>query len=141
MQIFFLPYFGGNAHSWREVIALLPEFDCTAFSLAHIGIKDGVYSVENAIEELEVLALSSANGPFLLVGHSMGGKFALGVAAKGADDLKGVVLVAPSPPSPEPIPDEVRNRMLETHGTREAALVTIQETMSSRVSLAFFCIC
>ncbi len=126
MQIFFLPYFGGNAHSYRELIALLPEFECTAFSLAGIGIKDGKYSVENAIEELETLCLSSATGEFLLVGHSMGGKFALGVAAKGADDLKGVVLLAPSPPSPEPIPDEVRARMLNDHGSREAALVTIR---------------
>lgn len=126
MQIFFLPYFGGNAHSYREVIARLPEHECTAFSLAGIGIKDGKYSVANAIEELETLCLSTATGPFLLVGHSMGGKFALGVAAKGADDLRGVILLAPSPPSPEPIPGDVRARMLSTHGTREAALVTIQ---------------
>ncbi len=126
MQIFFLPYFGGNAHSWREVIALLPQFECRAFSLAHSGEKDGEYSVKNAVEEIETLLLSHATGEFLLVGHSMGGKFALGVAAKGADDLKGVVLVAPSPPTPEPIPDAERARMLSTHGTREAALETIR---------------
>ena len=134
MQIFFLPYFGGNAHSWREVIALLPEFECSAFSLAHIGIKDGEYSIGNAIEEVETLLLSSATGEFLIVGHSMAGKFALGVAAKGADDLRGVVLVAPSPPTPEPIPDEVRARMLTTHGTREAALVTIRGASHREIS-------
>ncbi|PQV62784.1 Pimeloyl-ACP methyl ester carboxylesterase [Abditibacterium utsteinense] len=134
MQIFFLPYFGGNAHSWREVIALLPEFECTAFSLARIGEKDGVYSVQNAVEEIETLLLSSASGEFVLVGHSMGGKFALGVAAKGADDLKALVLVAPSPPTPEPIPDEVRARMLESHGTREAALVTIRGASQREIS-------
>lgn len=134
MQIFFLPYFGGNAHSYRELIARLPDFECTAFSLAHIGIKDGQYSVENAVEELEVLCLSTATGPFLLVGHSMGGKFALGVAAKGADDLRGVVLIAPSPPTPEPIPDDVRARMLESHGTREAALETIRGASVREIS-------
>lgn len=134
MQIFFLPYFGGNANSWREVIALLPEWDCTAFSLAGIGEKEGVYSVQNAIEEIEVLCLSSATGEFLLVGHSMGGKFALGVAAKGADDLKGLVLIAPSPPTPEPIPKDVRARMLETHGTREAALTTIHGASKREIS-------
>ena len=134
MQIFFLPYFGGNAHSWHEVIAQLAEFECTAFSLANIGVKDGAYSVENAIEELDVLTLSTAMGEFLLVGHSMGGKFALGVAAKGADDLKGLILVAPSPPTPEPIPDAVRARMLETHGTREAALQTIRSVSKREIS-------
>ncbi len=134
MQIFFLPYFGGNAHSWRGVIARLPEYECTAFSLAGIGVKDGGYSVANAIEEIEVLALSTASGEWILVGHSMGGKFALGVAAKGADDLKGVVLVAPSPPTPEPIPAEVRARMLQTHGTRQAALETIRGASKREIS-------
>ncbi len=134
MQLFFLPYFGGNAQSWNEVIALLPEFDSTAFSLAHIGIKDGEYSVRNAIEELEVLLLSSATGEFIIVGHSMAGKFALGVAALGADDLRGLVLVAPSPPTPEPMPADVRARMLSTHGTREAALTTIRGASHREIS-------
>ena len=55
----------------------------------------------------------------------MGGKIALGVAAAKPVNLKGLVLLAPSPPSPEPIPDAVRARMLATHGTREAALQTL----------------
>jgi pimeloyl-ACP methyl ester carboxylesterase len=56
----------------------------------------------------------------------MTGKMALGVAAKRPAGLKGLVLLAPSPPTPEQIPDAVRARMLNDHGTREAAIITLR---------------
>ncbi len=55
---------------------------------------------------------------FVLVGHSMGGKIASLVAARTLDGssglfgLAGVVLLAGSPPSPEPMGDDARAQML-----------------------------
>ena len=37
---------------------------------------------------------------YVLVGHSMGGKFAQLIASRRPRGLEGLVLVAPSPPSP-----------------------------------------
>lgn len=52
-------------------------------------------------------------GSCVLVGHSMGGKIATIVAAEAAGAVAGVVLVAASPPSPEPIDEARRARMID----------------------------
>lgn len=59
-----------------------------------------------------------ARGPWMLGGHSMGGKIAALVAARvlrgdaALFGLRGMVLMAPSPPRPEPMDEERRERML-----------------------------
>lgn len=61
---------------------------------------------------------AQVSGPWVLLGHSMGGKIASCVAARslrGTDPifgLMGIVLLAPSPPTPEPMDDERRELML-----------------------------
>jgi pimeloyl-ACP methyl ester carboxylesterase len=50
--------------------------------------------------------------PWLVVGHSMGGKIATITAAQAPAGLAGVVLVAASPPSPEPMDEARRAEML-----------------------------
>lgn len=47
-------------------------------------------------------------GNYVLVGHSMGGKIALALAAARPPGLRGLLLLAPSPPTPEPISDAAR---------------------------------
>jgi pimeloyl-ACP methyl ester carboxylesterase len=128
MQIFFFPYFGGGPSEYNGVLTRLDEFDCVAFSNAGLGQRGDIYSVRAAIEDMGTLIESHVEEgeEYVLVGHSMTGKIALGVAAGQPTGLKGLVLLAPSPPTPEAIPDAVRERMLTSHGTREAALTTLR---------------
>jgi pimeloyl-ACP methyl ester carboxylesterase len=128
VQIFFFPYFGGGPSEYNEVLMQLDEFECVAFSNAGLGCEGDSYSVRAAINDMGRLIASHLNedDEYLLVGHSMTGKMALGVAASQPSRLKGLVLLAPSPPTPETIPDMVRERMLTAHGTREAAIETLR---------------
>lgn len=58
------------------------------------------------------------SGPWYLLGHSMGGKIALTVAAALRDlpyatfQPSGLILLAPSPAQPEPMPEARREEML-----------------------------
>jgi pimeloyl-ACP methyl ester carboxylesterase len=128
MQIFFFPYFGGGPSEYNAVLMQLDTFDCVAFSNAGLGQRGETYSVRAAIEDVGTLIESHVEEgeAYVLVGHSMTGKIALGVAAGQPMGLRGLVLLAPSPPTPEAIPDAVRERMLTSHGTREAALTTLR---------------
>lgn len=63
---------------------------------------------------------------YIVVGHSMGGKLAMACALARPPGLKGLVLVAPSPPSPEPMDESERSRLLASHGDRASAERTIR---------------
>ena len=52
--------------------------------------------------------LERLDGPVLLLGWSMGGKFALALAARRPERLAGLVLLAPSPPGGEPMDEAER---------------------------------
>ncbi len=66
-------------------------------------------AVRRQIEQLSL-------GEYVLVGHSMGGKIALHLAADRPAGLVGLALVAPSPPTPEPIPAADRQALIDGHG-------------------------
>jgi pimeloyl-ACP methyl ester carboxylesterase len=51
-----------------------------------------------------------------LLGHSMGGKIALLLAARQPAGLRGLLLLSPSPPTPEPISDNDRAASLAAYG-------------------------
>ncbi len=57
----------------------------------------------------------------ILVGHSMGGKIALALAGRRTSGLRGLVLVAPSPPGPEPMTDNARAKLRAAWGDPVAA--------------------
>lgn len=127
-SVVFLPYFGGSARTFTALWPLLPSsWNLRAYTPANIGIgEDGTYSLDIAFEQLARTLKRHVSGPLHLVGHSMCGKIALGAASLGLEGLQSIILLAPSPPSPEPMDEKERQRMLQTHGTREAALETVR---------------
>jgi pimeloyl-ACP methyl ester carboxylesterase len=63
----------------------------------------------------------------VLVGHSMSGKLALSVATLYPELVTKVILVAPSPPTQEPMEEEERQRMLR-HPDENEAKTTVNQS-------------
>lgn len=120
----FLHYFGGSERTWQPVIeGLKNEYRCVAIDLWGFGSSPApeweISVAESAGKVLEVLQQLQLQR-FIMIGHSMGGKIALAVAAMQPAGLQQLILVAPSPPVPEPMTDENRKQMLATFGNRHA---------------------
>lgn len=119
-----LHLFAGSALSWEPVVELLaPSCRLVVPSLRGFGQspapEPGATLADYADDVAEITA---PLGRHWLVGHSMGGKVAALLAARRPRGLAGLVLVAPSPPTPEPIPD--RPAMLAAFGSPAAAAAT-----------------
>jgi pimeloyl-ACP methyl ester carboxylesterase len=122
MTLVFLHYFGGSARSWS---ALTPLLDVPCVTLDLPGFGDAPFVADAVVAVLERL---EGIDDYLLVGHSMGGKVALSVASTQPPGLRGLVLVAPSPPSPEPMPEAERARLLAAFGVPDALEETLRKT-------------
>ncbi len=118
--IFCLHNLGGSAREWTRVAAVLERVRCVAIDLPGFGdaASEPGYSVAEMARSVARTIAADAPKRWLLAGHSMSAKVVAAIA-RGAEDgdrdlagLVGLVLVAGSPPSPEPIPDEQRRRML-----------------------------
>ncbi len=135
MNLIFLHYFGGGPRSWEGVISHLDGDATQTPDLREVGRLPEGYSVERAATDVMQL-IDKPDEPFVLVGHSMGGKIAVAIAARQPKHLRGCVLIAPSPPTPEPMSDETRASMLENHGTRDAAQRIVSGAAGSELAPA-----
>ena len=113
-----LHYFGGSARSWDPVAAAL-DGNCVAPDLRGFGDAPpgGAMRVADYADDAAPLLRDGS----ILVGHSMGGKIAMALAARRPPGLRGLVLVAPSPPGPEPMGDEARAKLRTAWGDPAAA--------------------
>ncbi len=114
-----MPFLGGSWKEWSEVIDALPsELRCIGVDLPGFGeaAETRGYSVADmaayVIDRVKSLKLRR----FVLVGHSMSGKVAMVIASQAKNrpelsGLSGLVLVASSPPSPEPMNEDKRAEM------------------------------
>ena len=113
-RLFFLHALGASARSWTQVIAALPDHDCVALDLPGFGdhAAMGHRSVAETLDWFAGEVARYGDAPWLIVGHSMGGKIATLTAARAPTGLVGLVLVAASPPAPEPMDEARRAEML-----------------------------
>ena len=113
-----LHYFGGSGLSWTPLVAML-GVPCITPDLRGFGdaAPGGAMWVADYADD--VAALLPAD--FVLVGHSMGGKIAMALAARRPAGLRGLVLIAPSPPGPEPMDGEARAKLRSAWGDSVAA--------------------
>lgn len=120
--VFFLPGLGFDAAAAEPIaVALGRRFRVIGIDLPGQGrapdAPDGsVHAMADAA--LNAIEAEADGGPWLLAAHSMGGKVAALVAARVMSGrahvfgLSGLVLLAPSPLTPEPMNDEKRGQML-----------------------------
>lgn len=128
--IVFIHFFGGSARSWDGVVARLGVADTLALDLPGFGVAanaPGPFDVSAYADFVQDQVRAFGLAPDIIVGHSMGGKIALAVAARMGSALGALVLLAPSPPSPEPIDDMVRACSLLGWGDRGNASRTVAE--------------
>jgi pimeloyl-ACP methyl ester carboxylesterase len=69
---------------------------------------------------------------YVLIGHSMGGKVAQLMASRQPAGLAGLVLVAPSPPSPMVMPAQAREMMAGAYVSRETVEATIDTVLTAK---------
>ena len=153
-------FLGGSAREWDEVVSLFGDgIRTVAVDLPGFGGSASVpgYTVEQMADSVEYLLGTLNLGRYVLVGHSMSGKVAAVLARRFADrkltaasdahgvthgtihteqlnGFAGLVLVAPSPPQPEPMAEDKRAQMLANLGEtkegdrkRARAYITKQE--------------
>ena len=134
-----LPWLGGGAQTWTEVSRGLADrgVRCVALDLPGFGEASDVAGYDIAAmtravaETLRQLRAGAPDvsgmretlaKPWVLAGHSMGGIVATLLARRaldgepGLEGLRGLVLVSPSPPGPEPMKESKRAEMLSTLG-------------------------
>ena len=131
--LIFLHYFGGSSCTWQSVIDLLSQdFRCLALDLRGWGNSDVPQSeaecrVEKMAEDVHRLVAALDLREYTLVGHSMGGKVAQFYAAGDSPSLTQLLLIAPSPLSPEPMSNEDRSAMRAAYGDADASQNTLQK--------------
>ncbi len=124
--LFFLHYFGGSSRTWQPVINLLAaNYRCLALDLRGWGDSDAVPKsacrVEDMAEDARQIIAALGLTRYTLIGHSMSGKAAQALAADPPPGLEQMLLVAPSPLSPEPMTGDDRASMQAAYGSEAAS--------------------
>lgn len=133
----FLHYFGGSAQSWNWVIDQLKnDYHCIAFDLPGFGesVPLSKPSLENFARYIQKEMVALGIKKYFIVGHSMGAKIALQIAANDSErNVQQLILIAPSPPGTEPIEEKEKLRMLKHPNILEAKK-TINSITASTLS-------
>jgi pimeloyl-ACP methyl ester carboxylesterase len=134
-----LHYWAGSGREFELLLPLLPPGsqllapDLPGFGsqAAPAGFDYSVASyadwVAQYIEDKQII-------DYQIIGHSMSGKIALALAARRPAGLRGLILLSPSPPTPEPISDADRAASLAAYGQRAEAEKTFAKITSIPLS-------
>jgi pimeloyl-ACP methyl ester carboxylesterase len=114
-------HFGGSRSTWSAVIEQLGQ-PCVAPDLRGAGGSTGETStIENDADDVIGRCDALGVGRLVVVGHSRGARVAMAIAARQPERVAGLVLVAPSPPTPEPMTDDGRATLAGARDDRSSA--------------------
>ncbi|BCG01245.1 hypothetical protein PPGU19_058130 [Paraburkholderia sp. PGU19] len=136
LAVVFLHYYGGSSRTWDGVASELSDryrivaTDHRGWGESEAPV-DGYGSADLAADAegvIQTLGLAR----YVLVGHSMGGKVAQLIASRRPAGLEGLVLVAPSPPSPMLLSDEQRATLTGAYQSRESVEFVIDNVLTAK---------
>ena len=145
-SLVFLHYWGGSARTWDGVVSELADrFRCIASDHRGWGESDAPdsgYRLTDLAGDAQGVIEAMQLDHYVLVGHSMGGKTAQLLASRRPIGLRGLVLIAPSPPSPTILPEEQREALLHAYDSSESVayvrdhiLTTLPLTQAQRAQV------
>jgi len=136
LALVFLHYYGGSSRTWDLVAnELADQYRIVAMDFRGWGASDGPtdgYRIADLAADAEGVIHALGLQRYVLVGHSMGGKVAQLIASRRPSGLEGLVLVAPSPPSPTILPDEQRAMLTGAYQSRESVEFVIDHVLTAR---------
>ena len=126
-----LHYWAGSGREYDVLRPLLPAANLLAPDLPGFGaqpVPPGFdYSVRAYADWVAAYIQEQQVTDFTLIGHSMGGKMALALAARQPAGLRRLVLLSPSPPAGEPMSEKARAASLAAYGKPEEAEKTFRK--------------
>jgi pimeloyl-ACP methyl ester carboxylesterase len=132
----FLHYYGGSSRTWKHVTAkLAPNFRTIAIDHRGWGQSDAPadgYALADLAADAQGVIAALNLRRYVLVGHSMGGKVAQLMASRQPAALQGLVLVAPSPPSPLIMPAQAREMLAGAYASRQTVEVAIDTVLTAK---------
>lgn len=134
-----LHYWAGSGREFELLTPLLPPGSrLLAPSLPGFGNQaapEGFdYSVASYADWVAQYIADNKLEDYHLIGHSMSGKISLALAARRPAGLRGLLLLSPSPPTPEPISNEDRAASLKAYGQPAEAEKTFTNITSIPLS-------
>ena len=136
LALVFLHYYGGSSRTWRFVMdALSRRYRTVATDHRGWGrsqAPEAGYRIEDLADDAQGVIEALGLRRYVLVGHSMGGKTAQLLASRRPPGLEGLVLVAPSPPSPMQLSDEQRAVMAGAYASRESVEWVVDHVLTAR---------
>jgi pimeloyl-ACP methyl ester carboxylesterase len=132
--VVFLHYWGGSSRTWRFVTDELSDRYRTVATdhrgWGHSDAPEGGYGIVDLADDAQGVIDALGLSRYVIVGHSMGGKVAQLIASRRPPGLEGLVLVAPSPPSPMVLPDEQRAVMVSAYDSRESVAWVLDNVLT-----------
>ncbi|ASL46167.1 2-(acetamidomethylene)succinate hydrolase [Burkholderia sp. AD24] len=136
LALVFLHYYGGSSRT-RDAVANALSDRYRIVATDHRGWGDSAapdegYRVADLAADAEGVIEALALQRYVLIGHSMGGKVAQLIASRRPRGLEGLVLVAPSPPSPMLLSDEQRATLTGAYQSRESVEFVIDHVLTAK---------
>ncbi|KAE8327716.1 Alpha/Beta hydrolase protein [Aspergillus sergii] len=158
----FLHYWGGSSSTWHKLTSpdsptsLSTTYPVLAFDLRGWGQSTGpseergtAYSITTmasdvalALEQLkqETSTKDLFNHGLIFIGHSMGAKITLATLstlnANLLRELKGLVLIAPAPPTALSLPPEMKEQQKVAYETKESVRWTVENVLAEPKNLS-----
>jgi uncharacterized protein (TIGR02246 family) len=136
LALVFLHYYGGSSRTWDGVARELSDrYRIVATDHRGWGNSEAPaegYRIADLAADAEGVIAALGLRRYVLVGHSMGGKVAQLIASRRPDGLEGLVLVAPSPPSPAVLSNEERATLTGAYQSRESVEFVIDHVLTAK---------